>query len=112
MCEQLVVHKLGCGKSPFTFDRVTNIEVMKKLFTILLLLSVPGIVVFAQSPIEAGINTILPVVNISHVQEASTGVVIIDDDELGVTIATNPANNFITITSTKDVTNKTFSLTN
>ena len=85
---------------------------MKKLFFIFLLLSGLSIRAFAQLPVEGVVDQFLPTVTMVDAQQTITGIVIIDDDELGITIAPNPANNSITITSAKDMTNKTFSLTN
>ncbi len=42
--------------------------------------------------------------------ETSTGVVIIDGDELGITVSPNPANNIITVSSTLSVTVKTYAI--
>ena len=83
---------------------------MKKLPWILFLMSAWSFSGFAQTPKEGVEHASFSPIDIFNTQQASTGIVIIDDDELGVTIAPNPANNFITVTSTKDLSNKTFSL--
>ena len=67
---------------------------------------------FAQTPQEPVQQTLFSTVDIDSLQ--ATPVVIIDDDELGVTISPNPANTYINVhgNSEQNLNSKTFTIVN
>ena len=86
---------------------------MKKLFWIFFLTAGWSIGGFAQTPGEPVQQASFSPIDIFNTQEV-TPVVIIDDDELGVTISPNPATDHINIhvNGGQNLSNKTFKMTN
>ena len=84
----------------------------KKIFILLILVVLQWLNAFSQAPMapdqEDSTSTLITIDSIQN----ATPVVIIDDDELGITVSPNPASTYINIQSKQNLDNKTIIIVN